>query len=76
MEQSRRLHVVFVVVGVLSVLLSTCLGAFSGGLVGCWTGQRASRRIVQDGLRKTDWRLALSGDPERPMADGGLLRNW
>ena len=66
MEQSRRLHVVFVVVGVLSVLLSTCLGAFAGGLVGCWTGQRASRRIVQDLLGEFQERRRQLIRPEQP----------
>ena len=47
MEQNRRIYVLIAGVGVLAILLSTCLGAVAGGATAYWTVRTTGRRITQ-----------------------------
>ena len=48
MEQDKRLYVVFIVVGMLTILLSACLGAFAGGIAGYWAGRHTSSQTLKE----------------------------
>ncbi len=70
MEQDKRLHIVIVIVavGLLAILLSTCLGAFAGGVVGYCAGRKAaSTRITEQPL--PEWRR----EPIVPRTGGALV---
>ena len=47
MEQKRSRRTLWIVLGVLAILLSICLGAFAGGVAGYWAGRRTAARAVQ-----------------------------
>lgn len=46
MKQDNNLYILVIVVGVLAVFLSTCLGALAGGFVGYWAGRKAVTAFV------------------------------
>jgi membrane-associated protease RseP (regulator of RpoE activity) len=57
MEQDKRLYVVITAVGVLAILISTCFGAFAGGMAGYWAGRKVSRQVTEEYLRPfQEWR--------------------
>jgi len=78
MEQNKRLHIVIVIVavGLLAILLSTCLGAFAGGVVGYCAGRKAaSTRITEQPF--PEWRrqpiLPEERRPLMPRPGGALV---
>ncbi|MBC7231648.1 MAG: PDZ domain-containing protein [Chloroflexi bacterium] len=46
MKQDKNFYILAIVLGVLAILLSTCLGALAGGLVGYWAGRRAATAVI------------------------------
>jgi membrane-associated protease RseP (regulator of RpoE activity) len=67
MEQNKRLYVVVAAVGLLAVLLSSCLGALAGGTVGYWAGRQASKKVAQGYLDLfEDWGPELN-QPVEPQ---------
>jgi PDZ domain-containing secreted protein len=50
MERNRQLYVMIVAVGLVAVLLSTCVGALAGGTAGYWAGRKAGRRTAEEYL--------------------------
>jgi membrane-associated protease RseP (regulator of RpoE activity) len=46
LKQDQQKYVVIIAVGVLAVLLSTCLGALAGGTFGYWAGRRSVTRSL------------------------------
>jgi membrane-associated protease RseP (regulator of RpoE activity) len=50
MERNKQLYVLIAAVGLVAVLLSTCVGALAGGTVGYWAGCKASQRIAEEYL--------------------------
>jgi membrane-associated protease RseP (regulator of RpoE activity) len=66
MEQDKRLYVVIIAVGVLAILLSTCFGAFAGGIAGYWAGRKVSRSVTEQYLPSLEeWRRERI-EPEEP----------
>jgi membrane-associated protease RseP (regulator of RpoE activity) len=55
MQESKRLPVALIAVGVLGVMLSMCLGAMAGGAAGWWAGNSAARRSVQQQMQGLPW---------------------
>ncbi|MEM4724733.1 MAG: PDZ domain-containing protein [Candidatus Hadarchaeum sp.] len=41
MRQDKNLYILVVVLGLLAIFLSTCLGALAGGVFGYWAGRKA-----------------------------------
>ena len=78
MEENKRLYTIILVVGLVSVLLCTCLGALAGGVIGYWTGQNVSKRITEEHLERLRERLPHPIRPEQPeqllpLGAGGAL---
>ncbi len=67
MEPEKRWYVVMIAIGVLAVMLSTCLGAFAGGAVGYWAGRKAGKAAAERyGLSLEDW-MRVPVQPEEPQ---------
>lgn len=81
MKQDKKFFVLFIVIGVLAVLLSTCLGAFAGGLAGYWAGRKAaasiSLRLPEEQLVPTEPESPRISPPEafpwKPAVTGALI---
>lgn len=68
MNQNRQVYVLCIAFGVLAVLLSTCVGAFAGGVAGCWTAQQATLRVTEQYLqdRPQEWRRPALPERSQP----------
>ena len=78
MKENRRLYATVLAIGLLGVLISTCLGALAGGLVGYWAGQNASIRFAEGHLvrlREQQQQRMVPQQPERllPLEPSGAL---
>ncbi|KPL25124.1 MAG: hypothetical protein AMJ93_00875 [Anaerolineae bacterium SM23_84] len=80
MEHEKRLYVVVIAVGVLALVLSTCLGAFAGGMVGFWAARKVGsditdeyRRAFEEQWERIQREELWLGPPERlpSMPDTG-----
>ncbi|MGC8787394.1 MAG: PDZ domain-containing protein [Anaerolineae bacterium] len=65
MKQDKNFYILVIVMGVLAVLLSTCLGALAGGLVGYWAGRKAATATIS--LPVPEERQPTPIAPERPQ---------
>lgn len=78
MEPEKRWYVVIVAVGILTVMLSACLGAFAGGTVGYWAGRKAGKAAAERyWLSLEHWRrvpvqpeIPQPFQPESPFVPG------
>nr|MBC7245456.1 PDZ domain-containing protein [Chloroflexota bacterium] len=73
MKQDKKFYVLVIVICVLAVLLSTCLGAFAGGLVGYWAGRRAAASIS---VRLPEERQPAPIEPELPQVSPPEAFPW
>ncbi len=87
MEQnSRNNNTKWIVLVVLAILLSACLGALAGGAAGFWAGRKTAGRAQQDWTlpfleatpaptRQPRWRMATPEAPELqlPIIYGALV---
>ncbi len=80
MEHERRLYVLIIAVGVLALVLSTCFGAFAGGVVGFWAARKVGsditdeyRRAFEEQWERIQREEPWLGPPERlpSMPDTG-----
>ncbi len=72
MEPERRWYVVIIAIGVLTVMLSTCLGAFAGGTIGFWAGRKAGEAAAERySLSLEDW-MSVQVQPEFPFMSAAL----
>ncbi len=46
MKQDKNLYILAIILGLLAIFLSTCLGALAGGVVGYWAGRKAVTAFV------------------------------
>jgi len=85
MQQDKRLYAVIIAVALLAIVLSTCLGAVAGGIVGYWAAQRTGRSIREEYLRtlqewrrehivpEQPWPFPPERLPFKPQAGGALV---
>lgn len=81
MEPEKRWYIVIIAVGILTVMLSACLGAFAGGTVGYWAGRKAgSTAAEKHWLSLEEWKsapvqpeLLQPESPFMPGAQGALV---
>jgi len=69
MEQnSRHIRTKWIVLGVLAILLSMCLGALAGGAAGFWAGRRVATRMEQRWTPPVPRTWATPSAPNRPRS--------
>lgn len=83
MKRDRNLYILVIVVGVLAVFLSACLGALAGGIVGYWAGRKAATASISLPLPEEKQPTPVipkqpeptlpKGLPLQPVVNGALI---
>ena len=76
MNQNRQVYLLCIVFGVLAVLLSTCVGAFTGGVVGYWTARRATLSATEPNLQDRPQKWRKPSLPERSQPSPAYPRSY